>query len=246
MHASLKAIYHQALAVSEPIEGSHTIPSTATFVFFSSLINPNIALEMGVWNGKSAAVLARLFRRLDLVDIAVPSALQTLQTLGPCQVNFYPDWSSTWLTQNRENASSYDFIHLDTSHSFADTLNELQGAETLAKPDALIVLDDWNEIYPTVAAAYFHYRYVLQGGFEIFLASYNKAYLCRSEYFLRYASQINNLRSFLKAVDIPTHIARTSDCEAYRAFLVRPVTPHLEEYYGGEDNSFYDILRPLG
>lgn len=244
MDSSLEAAYQAALTASEPIQGSHTTPSTATFVFFASLIQGNAALEIGVWNGKSAAVLSTLFEKLDLVDVAVPSALETIKSSQKSNVTFSQAWSSAWLADNTHRAGSYDFIHLDTSHSFADTLTELQGAQTLAKADGIIVLDDWNEIYPTVAAAYFHYKYVLKGAFELFLVSYNKAYLCRPEYFEKYASQIDFLRSFLKQLNIPTHIARTSDTDEYRAFLVRPVTPNVEEYYGGIDNPLYAMLKP--
>jgi len=75
------------------------------------------------------------------------------------------------------------------------------------------------------------------------LIGYNKAYLCRPELFEAYVSQIDELRAFLKSLGTPAHIARTSNTSEYRAFLVRPETPNVEEYYGGVDIPIYSVLK---
>ena len=241
---SLSFRFQEILQESEPINGAHSEVSTCIFVFLSTLMpSRSRCLEIGVWNGKSACVLAHLFPSLDLVDVSIPSELDTIKAVDGVDVNFFQAWSSEWLSLARDTrAHSYDFIHMDTSHSFKDTVCELQGCSVLANDHAILVLDDWNEIYPTVQAGYYYYKYVLGGEFEVFLTSYNKAYLCRKDMLYHYIQGLEPMREFMALQGYKTHIARTSDVDEYRAFLIRPVTEKVEEYYGGRSNTLCSDL----
>lgn len=244
----ISAKFQEVLQKSEQITGAHTEVSTCIFVFLSTVLpSRSRCLEIGVWNGKSACALAHLFSSLDLVDVAIPSALDTIKEVDGVDVSFFQAWSGEWLSQARDTrAHSYDFIHMDTSHSFKDTICELEGCSSLARDHAILVLDDWNEIYPTVQAGYFYYKYVLSGEFEIFLTAYNKAYLCKKDMFSHYIQALEPMRAFMALQGYKTHIARTSNVGEYRAFLIRPVTANVDEYYGGRSNPLYSDLYQDG
>lgn len=241
---NLVDIYTKARTESEKIEGAHSPVSTAIFVYYCSLLPAtHNALEIGVWNGKSASVLAQIFDNLDLVDVAEPKCLPQIRDSSGANIQFMKEWSHIYLEKALDGEKRYNFIHMDTSHSFKDTLAELNGVSMIASNDAILVLDDWNEIYPTVQAGYYNYRFACLGIYEVFLVAYNKAYLCHPAYFEYYASRVDALRSFLASCGYKTHIARTSNVPEYRAFLVRPETPNVEEYYGGYTFENYDLIK---
>lgn len=49
--------------------------------------------------------------------------------------------------------------------------------------DGLICLDDWNDVYGQVRAAYYYWRYALNSEWELLLTGFNKAFLCHQSKF---------------------------------------------------------------
>lgn len=124
------------------------------------------------------------------------------------------------------------FAHIDTSHYYSDTHAELLGSTRLATNKSIIVLDDWNEIYPQVRAAYFHARYVEKIEYEVALVAHNKAYLVHNENFNAFTDEILGLKTHLDSLGFQSQLIRTDESSNYRAFHVRPLKNDDEVFYG--------------
>jgi predicted O-methyltransferase YrrM len=198
-------------------------------------------LEIGTYKGKSAALLGRHLRgeeRLVLVDIA--------SLLNPAAIEPFKDRTDFILSDSskvrdvlpgyRDRHQTFRFIHIDASHGYEETFRELAIANELLAPLGLISLDDFTNLnYSQNIAAIFKYLYTAGSDLMMLLTTNEKGYLCRKDYFDRYADLILR-RSIaeLRSRDIDAVLARTAFGLEYKAFYLRGRDP-------GETGSFYGV-----
>jgi hypothetical protein len=204
-------------------------------------------VELGVFRGKSAAVLAgRLSpdETLHLYDIADyfdrPALAQTGARLS------YNVGSTLALSKRRFSKHSIRFCHVDASHMFDPTIHEIALADFMLAPDGILCLDDYTNLnYSQILAATFKYLFTKRTDLTIFLVTNEKAYLCRRRQFPVYADFV--LHSMLAQMR-DRHpddlcIARTDDTRSYGAFYLRPRSAdETGDLYGTEIYApFYEI-----
>ena len=84
----------------------------------------------------------------------------------------------------RAGRPGLDFIYLDTSHSFEDTLRELRSCSRILAPDGVIVGDDWvpERAHPHHGVFLAVHAFLREAPFELVAAG------LRGQYCLRRAS----------------------------------------------------------
>ncbi|HLY06402.1 MAG TPA: class I SAM-dependent methyltransferase [Rhizomicrobium sp.] len=183
-------------------------------------------LEIGVWKGKSASVLASFSRiygnMLTVVDRKIlPETRQTLDAISPrvnyvnslseelCQTEFY--------AKNRRRIA---FAHIDGSHKFSAVISDLQICEQMLANFGIISVDDFHtDLFPQIPAAV--YKYVFSGVSDlcIFLVGLNKAYLCRNlakKHFMQFAR--TDLLPALERNGQKLTLAKTDRNDSFDAF----------------------------
>ncbi len=129
-----------------------------------------VGAELGVFRGHFSAVLAETLKpaKLYLVDPWTKightfgwgknSQYTNFDTLTTQQaydevaervakfrnhidINIVEDYSVPFLDRTEQQ---FDWVYLDTSHKYNDTLNELRGIDRRLKPDGVILGDDWH------------------------------------------------------------------------------------------------------
>jgi hypothetical protein len=143
-------------------------------------------LEIGVWQGKSAALAALHSRPNEiclLVDLHIQNEART--AIGRIKSNqvVYVEKDSAALSRHPElsrDAGTFRWIHIDGNHCGMAIINDMNVAHLLLSDQGVLTLDDFfNPQYPQITAAAFEWlnRNPLQ--MRIFLIGANKAYLCR-------------------------------------------------------------------
>lgn len=160
-------------------------------------------LEIGVWEGKSAAAfIDKLYDKdkLYLVDPElktkkekVSKNLSLISHNSKEKVFYFPlkseDFKNEIATLHILN--SFRFIHIDGNHTAEDVYKDLELADLLLFNNGIVVLDDFfNMIYPQVTEAIFNYIFTNPYRFKLFLCGYNKAYLCRPSLYSKYYTYV--------------------------------------------------------
>lgn len=198
-------------------------------------------LEIGTYRGKSAALLGTHLRpseRLTLVDIAdyldpasvAPFKAQTDFVLAPSSrlKSALPNYSA--------RCGTFRLIHIDASHGYEETFQELEMADELLAPLGIIAMDDFTNLnYSQNIAAIFKYLYTTSTKLMLFLVTDEKGYLCRKKDFNTFAELILR-RSIaeMKSRDVSATLARTSYGPEYRAFYLRERGEDETALYGPE------------
>ena len=238
---SFKAI----LEKTQRVEGMTTPFSIAVIdVLLSFQKKQKIAghiLEFGVYKGKSAILLREhlgINESLVLVDIEKYIDDSTLQLLGP-ETKFILGASKD-LKNSAINFESLikkiRFLHIDSSHAYRTTIDELRLTESLLSPDGILCMDDFTNLnYSQILPALYKYLYTEKTDLTVFLVTNEKAYLCRRAYFDLYANYV--LREIVAEVsqsaNQPMAIARTDMDIEYAAFYLRPKLEYEpSEFYG--------------
>jgi len=206
-------------------------------------------LEMGVYHGKSAAILAgRLSpaERLHLYDIANYFDRDALAKTG-ARISFnVSDTRHLKKRHFRDLKRAVRFCHVDASHMFEPTMHEMAIADFLLSDEGILCLDDYTNLnYSQILAAAFKYLFTKRTNLVMFLVTDEKAYLCRRSSFPRYARFV--LDDIIKQMDERgvrgTCLARTDDTPEYGAFYLRNKNPNeADDFYGGETyRHFYQI-----
>jgi len=204
-------------------------------------------VELGVFRGKSAAVLASRLspaETLHLLDIADYFDRPALGRTG-AKLSFNIA-STLSLSKRRFPKRAIRFCHIDASHMFEPTLHEMALADFMLSPDRILCLDDYTNLnYSQILAATFKYLFTRRTDLAIFLVTNEKAYLCRRRQFALYADFV--LRSMLAQMKDRglgnLCIARTDDTPSYGAFYLRPkLASETDDFYGTEIyGQFYRI-----
>ena len=172
-------------------------------------------LEIGVYYGKSAALLAMHSRpdeQLVLVDPSEPaeSALKLLQSIKPNGVRLLKNLSSDHAVWNLAGTHSRAFrwIHIDGDHKGETVYNDLLLANELLSPTGIICVDDFmSPRYPQITFTVCTFVELFCRELRMFLCGFNKAYLVRPESlfthltFVKTSSETN--KAFLGSIILP-------------------------------------------
>jgi len=201
-------------------------------------------LEIGVFHGKSASVLANFSNvygnALAIVDPQIlPKTKQTLDAISP-HVKYFELRSeelqaSDFYVKNRRQIA---FAHIDGLHRFSVVISDLQACEGLLADFGIIAVDDFHSdgLYPQISAAVYKYLFSGLSDLCIFLVGFNKAYLCRNcakKYFMQFSR--TQLLPELESLGQKFTLAKTDRNDAFDAFAI---TSFFENrHYGGEHTS---------
>ena len=224
--------HDQCVAVAGAIEGmlsSFSIANIDTLLSFQSAKGiVGHLVEMGVYRGKSAAVLAvyqGTDERLILIDIT-DNLDRTHLFEATSRAEFY-------LGDTRNTPTLVDdhdgllgkcrCIHIDASHQFDSTMQELAIADALLGPDGFIMCDDFAHLdYAQNAAAIYKYLYTSGTNLTPFIITAEKAYLCRRDAFKLYGEMVlYGMTDQLSLRGVDAAIARTDRCDDFAAFHLR-------------------------
>ncbi len=145
-------------------------------------------LEIGVFSGKSATLIALHARATETVVLVDPilqrEAIDAVEIIHPTHNILIRD-----ISQNIRNHDAiagrqgrYRWIHIDGEHSGPAVTNDLEIAETLLAPRGIISVDDFfTPAYPQVTAAVFAFLATRRQRLQLFLCGYTKGYICRRE-----------------------------------------------------------------
>jgi hypothetical protein len=185
-------------------------------------------LEIGVWKGKSASVLASFSNlygnALTVVDTQIlPETRQTLDALSP-RVN-YMNAASEDLAQtpfSAKNARRIAFAHIDGSHRFASVISDLRVCESLVSNFGIVAVDDFHtDLFPQIPAAVYKYLYSGTSDLCVFLVGLNKAYLCRNiakKYYMQFSA--TELLPALEKIGQKLTLAKTDRNDSFDAFAI--------------------------
>jgi hypothetical protein len=155
-------------------------------------------LEVGVWHGKSAALLAQHADPAQEVCILVDKFLararveatlrrvrgtldQSIKLLACCSREL-PNSQFTI-----EGRNQFRFAHIDGEHTAGAAYSDLTLANSLLRQDGLVCVDDFMNIwYPQITEVVFRYLREHPEQFTMFLCGYNKAFLARPHFVHRY------------------------------------------------------------
>jgi predicted O-methyltransferase YrrM len=144
-------------------------------------------LEIGVYYGKSAALLAghsSAVEDLFLVDPSEPaeSACKLLRSIKPEGVHLVKNESEDRAVWNLVGTHSRAFrwIHIDGDHKGKTVYNDLLLANELLSPSGIICVDDFmNPRYPQLTYTVCTFVELFHSQLQMFLCGFNKAYLVR-------------------------------------------------------------------
>lgn len=158
-------------------------------------------LEIGVWQGKSAGMLAAHMRpneTLRLVDIYIHENLKAnLESFGAafhCDIEFNRSDSFTFFTPDylAKHRRSFRFIHVDGHHVAHAIWDDLHHAAQLLAPEGILVIDDFcNDRFPQVTEITYRFLERNADEFAMFLCGGNKAYLTRVRAYQKHYDFLN-------------------------------------------------------
>jgi predicted O-methyltransferase YrrM len=144
-------------------------------------------LEMGVYHGKSAAILGRRMssnETLHLYDIADYFDRKNLERAGANIRYNIANTERLYRWNLRKQKKSIRFCHIDASHMFNPTIHEISIADYVLAKDGIVCLDDYTNLnYSQILAATFKYLFTKSTNLTMFLVTAEKAYLCRRNAF---------------------------------------------------------------
>jgi hypothetical protein len=200
----------------------------------SKLVSSEITgsfFESGTFRGKSAAIFLTLpnVTRGVLVDVADYLEQDKLRSSVPTPFVFLKYKSEDAFAEGlvKKNLPSNDVVwaHLDASHYFSNISLELQSITEFMHGNGIICLDDWNDVYSQIRAAYYYLSYACSFGWELFLTGFNKAFLCRREHFSDWNDY--TISTFSQDVTVDgapflVQLQRTDESPYSRSFALRP------------------------
>jgi predicted O-methyltransferase YrrM len=182
----------------------------------SKLITGNF-LDIGVWRGKSAAIMLDQLKaneKLYLVDHEIQDKLKmNLSLINSDHKNIIYHESPSWgLEHTNFPSDSFRWIHIDCKHSGESVYNNLKAADKFLSFNGVVSVDDFFlDMYPQITQAVYRYLDRNPYSFGIFLQGFNKAYLARIEYidtYLQYCKQ--NLLTDLEERNTPITLYKTT------------------------------------
>lgn len=199
-------------------------------------------LEIGVWKGKTAAMILHHANpeseKIVLVDINIQK--DELQNnlkkicLKQNNVVYYetPSWGFEHVNLP---PSSFKWIHIDGKHTGEAVYNDLKVADKFLSSQGIVCIDDFFELqYPQITQAVFRYLDRNPYSFGLFLCGFKKAYLARIEYISHYLKFCyENLLTHLESRNAFVTLSKTSYLADLNCFSIVPRYSNL--IYRGPD-----------
>lgn len=179
-------------------------------------------LEIGVWKGRSAALMARHLRtgesmwlldswpQQEDVRKSLKSLLgERIQNHGITLFSGTAREATLAIPQDRR----YRYIHVDGEHTAAGLRADLVLARRLMEHTGLIVIDDiFNGLYPQLARAMFAFLDNEGRDLVCVLLGFNKACLCHTQMLDTYGDLIfDSINAEMAARGVPVTLCRTTD-----------------------------------
>ena len=183
-------------------------------------------LEIGVWHGKSASVLASFSNiygnALTVIDPQIlPETRQRLNAISP-RVSYINSVSEELpkIEFYKKNLHRIAFAHIDGSHRFSAVISDLRICESMLANFGIITVDDFHtDLFPQIPAAVYKYVYSGVSDLCVFLVGLNKAYLCRNiakKYFMQFSG--TELLPALEKIGQKLTLAKTDRNDSFDAF----------------------------
>lgn len=188
-------------------------------------------LEIGVWRGRSAALMARSLRDGEdflLVDsqLKTDDVKQSLSLVLGDRIQSHPitlfQGTASSVASAVPTGKRYRHIHIDGEHTAAGLRADLALARSLLEPTGLIVLDDiFNDLYPQLARELFAFLDGEGRDLTCVLIGFNKAWLCPTRVIDAYADLIfERINDEMLARGVPVTLCRTTDRVEWPGFSV--------------------------
>ncbi len=179
-------------------------------------------LEIGVWKGRSAALMARHLRAAEdmwLLD-SWPQQEDVKKSLAAVLGDNIQQHSITLFSGTAREAAlaiplarRYRYIHVDGEHTAAGLRADLVLARRVMEPTGLIVIDDiFHGMYPQLARAMFAFLDNEGRDLACVLLGFNKACLCHTQMMDTYGDLIfESINPEMAAREVPVTLCRTTD-----------------------------------
>src|SRR5262249_45284395 len=206
----------EALARSKTAEGWMS-PHAAGLIHFLLAHQPaherNI-LEIGVFKGKSAIILAHEAAQRDetliLMDIRIQPEVEAIRQLHPKIQVIEADSFNLPKTAAVHAAAPFRFIHIDGAHGYPYVMSDIKNSSRFLSRYGIICLDDFlTPAWPEVTVATFDFLTGREHDLVLFLAGYNKGFLCRSVALPTYCDLIEGpLAATMQELGLPAVIQK--------------------------------------
>ncbi len=177
--------------------------------------------EIGVWKGRSAAVLAAYCKEgekiylcdLDLDEAAVRQAMGSVSAPPRDLVTLSgPSSDLPGKLDLRAMHQTVRWMHIDGEHTGTAVYSELELAHRIVQPDGLVVIDDFfSPRYPANTTEAVRYLEKNPFHFRLLAVAFNKGYFCRPQALPAYMDFIHGrLSAALLGYDCRTTIFKTT------------------------------------
>ena len=233
----------RALAVEGMMSAFSMQVMDAVLAYQASINLRGPLFETGVWKGRSASIISAHVREGELLilsDIQQLLSEQVLATAIYVRPVFVLGASKGFRDSFNvgEIRGRVRFAHVDSSHSYRDTLAEMELVDEILAPGGVACLDDFTNLnYSQILPAVFKYLYTTQTDLGFFLVTSEKGYLCRKPFADSYGSFV--LHQLLDEMhdrgNDEVMLSRTDADAEYRAFYLRRRDPgETGRFYGTE------------
>jgi hypothetical protein len=180
-------------------------------------------LEIGVWHGKTAALLAAHARPPSEMCFFIDKFLnedEVRATLLKVRPTLESDLQLVRLDSRQipgtpmliEGHRQFRWIHIDGEHTGGAVLGDLAVANLLLSERGVVCVDDFMSwMYPQITEAVFRYQRDHPEQLALFLCGFNKAYLARTHFVHDYLELCHEkLVTELETRGFPSTLAKTT------------------------------------
>lgn len=212
--------------------------------------------EIGSYKGRVSKFMYDRLKdneRLLMVDIENRKLIQSLNLINKKVIEMHISTQSfKFKIFAMLNKKKFKLIHIDGSHEYIQTKNEIKSAFRMLKRSGILVLDDFNTMeYPQVIAAAFKNVFRLGSKKRIFLIVENKAYICHKGFQQIYGEfSLKILPLILGNEQFQVKIAKTDYNKKINVVSIEDMSNNSNFYanqtYFGEElyKNFLDEYKP--
>jgi hypothetical protein len=196
--------------------------------------------EFGAYKGRTACLLAQNIGSdgsLEIVESADYLEFDRIRAYNS-RANWHRERSESFTAERLPAILAGSLLtatHHDASHFFSNVHTELKNIQPLMHESGVIILDDFNDIYAQVRAAFYYLRYTASFPFEVLLIGFNKCFLVHSDHFKQHEAFVLDRLLDIAEGDygLPLRLARTDNHPQSRGFCVtKRADPAGERRYG--------------
>lgn len=198
-----------------------------------------LCFEFGTYKGRTAALIASQLGEeswLHAVEQSDYLEIDKIYKISP-RVTWHKEKSEDFCINNLDHVvgnSKVAYSHHDASHFFDNVHTELENLVNKMAKFGVIVLDDFNDTFSQVRAAYYYLRYTSDFPYELLLIGFNKAVLVHQDQFDYYENYVlNDLLDELEKYDFYCKLCRSDINQHSRSFsLSYRASPDADQLYG--------------